>query len=125
MGDAAAGIVCGAGFTLGRWWVGAACAAEAPLQKRSCDDVRARAWLDDGKLAGWGGSIETMGGDGDGSRNPGGGTGPDGWNRGCPHVWQRFMGLEGLRASRGMAPSIIPGPWMPGLSGLEEFGEGL
>lgn len=78
IGDAAAGTVGGAGFAVLRW-LGAigdttGVAGAGALENRSCDDVRTRAWFEEGKVAGCGGSMLTVGGDGDGSRNAGGGA---------------------------------------------------
>lgn len=78
IGDAAAGTDDGAGFAVLRWLgaIGdtAGVAGAGALENRSCDDVRTRAWFEEGKLAGCGGSIFTVGGDGEGSRNAGGGA---------------------------------------------------
>lgn len=77
IGDA--GIAGGAGFTPARMLGGTAVCSpagipDAALGKRSWEDVRTLDGLDEGKLAGCGGSMLTVGGDGEGSRNPGGGT---------------------------------------------------
>lgn len=78
IGDAVAGTVGGAGFVVLRWLPAIGdtrgVAGAGPLENRSCDDVRTRAWFEEGKLAGCGGSIFTVGGDGEGSRNAGGGA---------------------------------------------------